>query len=513
MGRTRVYLGNDGRDLLIKGLNLLADSVQSTLGPSGKTVIIHTGGREPFISKDGVTVAKEVIGETPVENTAVTLVRNVSIEMDKVCNDGTTSATVIARSIINNISSMDGDYRASKVKDSFLRQSSILMGNLRSLSIPVTYSDKAMTYSVAMTASNGDKELSTLLSEAIFKSKGGHVNLIRNYDTDSCIEEQSGYVLDVGMMEPYFANNKLTGFFESENCKLFITESEIMDDQEFRKFLKDNHGSDILIIARDFSRGVIDSVRYYNANNAFKVCLIKNSRTVTEMLPVFEDLNVITGAVTQQFFHGMSIIGGKCFGKVVVKQGYTVFDFDNTSIEFNSHVEFLREKLMDPKIVQSSKNQIEKRLGKLEQGVITLKLGSPTLVELEERMDRAVDAYNSVRNSMIEGVVPGAGFSVLKAITIDEYSDESSFSNEFKRSVLSPMLQILKNADLEEKEVNKIINKCVTEDLIYNSRTGDFENVDSTKVLDPLFVIKHQIELAISIAFSILSTECLIVED
>lgn len=493
----KVFLNKESRKALNEGFKLLNDAVSSTLGPNGKTVVISnpsSGEFHPLITKDGVTVAKNIKSDDPVVNAGIQIMRQPAIKMDEECGDGTTGVTVLTQALIDTASSYpDFNLRlfrqeALTIKDSFFKY-------LEKEKINISVED---IKEIAMVSSNGDNQISTLLSE-LFKIADidSKINIIDSYNSDSMLKIEDGYVLDFGYLDPMFANTK-DNTFVSSKCSVVILENELKEKEDFLAFLRDL-SNDLIVIAKDFSYEITGIAKYFNDRNTHKICLVKNNKRIQENYGEYKDLSFLTNAeIAPKLSIGYS--PGMCYD-ITVKQGITVFKTKKDS----SFQEYLKElKEIHKKSLGFSKTELEKRITKLEVGVITVLIGADTEIEQKEKMDRFKDSFNTIRNAMKYGVVKGGGYAYFRFI--NQCEDKFIYAEVFKDMFLSIIEKLIENSNdvfsLQGLKESK---------LEYNFMTNQFEDFEKTKILDPINVIKTQFDLSLSVATTLLSTECLIV--
>lgn len=508
----QVVLRKDSRDKLIEGIDILADAVSSTLGPSGKTVVIHIDQRGIFTTKDGVTVAKSIQSSDPLIDAGIQLIKNASLQMDEDCGDGTTGVTVISRGIVKNF--LKSNYNLRKLISEIDQYKSLFFSFLDSQA-----KFDFDLREIAMVSSNSDKEISDLVVEAFSYCDGdynAHINIIDANDGKSRVYKEEGYVIDLGLMDPMFANESSTSHFVSENARLVIVDKEVNNKPDFISFLKNNNDKDLIIIAPDFSYEMLDYFKFYNANNAYKIAPIKNHKRILETFHEFEDLSFLSDCSLNQRLNILYTAGE--VSRAVLKPGYSVFKFDDS---FSEKKDELLESLKDAYQNHSSpfmKEQIQKRITKLKTGIISIYLGAETDIALKEKKDRLVDTINTCRNAYREGVVMGGGYSYIlfeiqKQYQYSEKERDLDFNSEIIAASTSEIIRnIIYNNSYDDTKVKEVLEMFI-KGSVYDVVNNRYIPISSFKVFDPVYVLKKQFELAASIAITILSTECLIVNE
>lgn len=493
----KVFLNKESRAALYEGFKLLNDAVSSTLGPNGKTVVISnpsSGEFHPLITKDGVTVAKNIKSDDPVINAGIQIMRQPAIKMDEECGDGTTGVTAQTQALIN-ASSLYSDFNVRKFRQDSLIVKNLFFEYLENQKIQISKED---IKDIAMVSSNGDNQISALLSELFnIVDVDSKINIIDSYNSDSIIKIEDGYVLDFGYLDPMFANTK-DNTFVSSKCSVVILENELKEKEDFLAFLRDL-SNDLIVIAKDFSYEITGIAKYFNDRNTHKICLVKNNKRIQENYGEYQDLAFLTNAEIAPKL-SISYSPGMCYD-ITVKQGITVFKTKKDS-GFQEYLKELKE--VHKKSLGFAKTELEKRITKLEVGVITVLIGADTEIEQKEKMDRFKDSFNTIRNAIKYGVVKGGGYSYLRFI--QGFKNKLNYVDIFVDMFTSIIKKLVENSDN-----NITLEEIYKSELEYNFMTNQFEDFEKTKILDPINVIKTQFDLSLSVATTLLSTECLIV--
>lgn len=509
----KVYL-KDSREKLREGVNLFTDAVKSTLGPSGKFVIISNGnGEDPFPTKDGVTVGNSIDSPDFVINTAIQLIKKVASKTDFDNGDGTTTASVLCRELIvlgMELQEMDG-FDQHKFRETIYKELDIIIEKLNEVAVNIPLQDIGK---VALTSANNDIEIATLFQEAFNNTKeDGYINIVESVTGKSYINIVKGYVVDLGYMDRRFANNEVTGLFEAPKCRVLIYDNEFTDKQEMLKLIsrspKDNP-LPVLIFSKDYSKEVVGIVDFNNADRiGNKICLIKNQLRNDEYSNLILDLSNYTGAEPIKHFDEFDAEFGEATN-VVVKQGYTIFgELEGTRKELMDNYLSLLKRAAKEESSPSYAEQILKRVNRIENGITTFYVGGDSDIERIEKKHRVDDAYKACQIALKGKVIMGGGQAlVLLSKDLNECND---YEQIFHRTIRKPFYEILLNSLHSEGRCQQI-RENLSFEKGYNAKTRQFENLYDSGIVDPLDVSINGLKNAVSIAMTILSTECLIVE-
>jgi chaperonin GroEL len=498
----------------MQGFNLYADAVQSTLGPSGKSVIIHNLGEEPTITKDGVTVGECLDSDDPVINTAIQLIKKVASKMDSDSGDGTTTASVLCRMIIKlglELKKEPG-FNEHNFKMEMEKCLEYIIDQLKKHSIKIPIEKIGM---IAATSANNDNEIGNLFQHA-FNNAGesGYINIVESVTGKSYVDIIKGYVLDLGYSERRFSNNLETGFFEAKEAYIVIIDNEITDKREMLKIVKAY--KDIakklptVIIAKDFSKDVVNIIDYNNMDIAgTRFCLIKNHLRNDEYLSILNDVSNFTGAQITKEFDEFDLPHG-IGNNLIVKQGYTVFgDAVGTQKELLDDYLYVLKIAAENEKSAYHADLFKKRISKMQNGVTTFYVGADSEVALKEKKHRVEDAYNACKLALRSHVIIGGGQSLL---LISISAERNLHNSVLLKSITEPFRQILINSHHEEEAIEDIYKKTSWK-LGYNAKTRNFENLFESGIIDPLEVTLNGLKNSFSLAMTILNTECLIVDE
>ena len=512
------------REELKKGVDELADAVKVTLGPKGRNVIIEKKFGAPHITKDGVTVAKEVELEDPFQNMGAQLVKEVASKTGDDAGDGTTTATVLAQSIINvGLKNVAAGANPIDLKRGIDKAVAKVVECIKAQSQEVD-DDMAKIENVARVSANNDAEIGQLIAEAMRKvKKEGVITIEEAKGTDTTVKVVEGMQFDRGYISPYFVTNTEKMECEMENPYILIFDKKISVLKDMLPILEAaaQSGRPLLIIAEDVDSEALATLVVNRLRGSLKICAVKAPGFGDRRKEMLEDIAVLTGGVVVSEEKGLKL-DMATIDMLGTADKVTV-DKENTTI-VNGHGD---KQLLADRVAQI-KAQIEKttsdydreklheRLAKLAGGVAVLYVGAPSEVEMKEKKDRVDDALSATRAAVAEGIVPGGGVAYIRCVESLENlqgdnDDENTGIQIVKRAIEEPLRQIVANAGLEGAIIVQKV-KDGKGDYGYNARTDKFENFFESGVIDPAKVTRVALENAASIAGMFLTTECVISE-
>ena len=512
------------REELKKGVDELADAVKVTLGPKGRNVIIEKKFGAPHITKDGVTVAKEIELEDPFQNMGAQLVKEVASKTGDDAGDGTTTATVLAQSIINvGLKNVAAGANPIDLKRGIDKAVAKVVEGIKAQSQEVD-DDMAKIENVARVSANNDAEIGQLIAEAMRKvKKEGVITIEEAKGTDTTVKVVEGMQFDRGYISPYFVTNTEKMECEMENPYILIFDKKISVLKEMLPILEAaaQSGRPLLIIAEDVDSEALATLVVNRLRGSLKICAVKAPGFGDRRKEMLEDIAVLTGGVVVSEEKGLKL-DMATIDMLGTADKITV-DKENTTI-VNGHGD---KQLLADRVAQI-KAQIEKttsdydreklheRLAKLAGGVAVLYVGAPSEVEMKEKKDRVDDALSATRAAVAEGIVPGGGVAYIRCVESLENlqgdnDDENTGIQIVKRAIEEPLRQIVANAGLEGAIIVQKV-KDGKGDYGYNARTDKFENFFESGVIDPAKVTRVALENAASIAGMFLTTECVISE-
>lgn len=514
----------DAREQLKQGVDALANAVKVTLGPKGRNVIIEKKYGAPQITKDGVTVAKEIELEDSVNNLGAQLVKEVATKTGDAAGDGTTTATVLAQAIINvglkNVTSganpMDLkrgiDKAVAEVVKSIRKQSQIV-GN-----------DYDKIEQVATISANNDSEIGALIAEAMKKvSKDGVITIEEAKGTDTTIEVVEGMQFDRGYISPYFVTNTEKMECEMENPYILIHDKKISSLKELLPILEPavQSGRPLLIIAEDVDSEALTTLVVNRLRSNLKISAVKAPGFGDRRKEMLEDIAILTGGMVISEERGLKLESATL--EMLGTAEKVTIDKDNTIIVNGAgKKQSIADRINQIKAQIAAttsdydREKLQERLAKLSGGVAVLYVGAGSEVEMKEKKDRVDDALSATRAAIEEGIVPGGGVSYIRAIEAvaklkGDNDDEKTGIEIIRRAIEEPLRQIVTNAGKEGAVVVQKVSEG-TGDFGYNARMDKYENLLAAGVVDPAKVTRVALENAASIAGMFLTTECVIVD-
>ena len=514
----------DARDQLKKGIDTLANAVKVTLGPKGRNVIIEKKFGAPHITKDGVTVAKEVELADAYQNTGAQLVKEVASKTGDDAGDGTTTATVLAQAIVaeglKNVtagaSPMDIkrgiDKAVAKVVESIKSQSEKVGDNYDKIE------------QVASVSANNDPVIGKLIADAMRKvSKDGVITIEEAKGTDTTIGVVEGMQFDRGYLSAYFVTNTEKMECEMEKPYILIYDKKISNLKDFLPILEPavQTGRPLLVIAEDVDSEALTTLVVNRLRSQLKICAVKAPGFGDRRKEMLEDIAVLTGGVVISEEKGLKLeqatieMLGTADKVTVSKDNTTIVNGAGAKENIKERCEQIKAQIASTKS-DYDKEKLQERLAKLSGGVAVLYVGAASEVEMKEKKDRVDDALRATRAAIEEGIVAGGGVAYIRAMDALEglqgdNADETTGIDIIKRAIEEPLRQIVANAGKEGAVVVQKVREGKA-DFGYNARTDVYENLHAAGVVDPAKVTRVALENAASIAGMFLTTECVIVE-
>ena len=514
----------DARDQLKKGIDTLANAVKVTLGPKGRNVIIEKKFGAPHITKDGVTVAKEVELADAYQNTGAQLVKEVASKTGDDAGDGTTTATVLAQAIVaeglKNVtagaSPMDIkrgiDKAVAKVVESIKSQAEMVGDNYDKIE------------QVGTVSANNDPVIGKLIADAMRKvSKDGVITIEEAKGTDTTIGVVEGMQFDRGYLSAYFVTNTEKMECEMEKPYILIYDKKISNLKDFLPILEPavQTGRPLLVIAEDVDSEALTTLVVNRLRSQLKICAVKAPGFGDRRKEMLEDIAVLTGGVVISEEKGLKLeqatieMLGTADKVTVSKDNTTIVNGAGAKENIKERCEQIKAQIASTKS-DYDKEKLQERLAKLSGGVAVLYVGAASEVEMKEKKDRVDDALRATRAALEEGIVAGGGVAYIRALEALEglkgdNADETTGIDIIKRAIEEPLRQIVANAGKEGAVVVQKVREGKA-DFGYNARTDVYENLHAAGVVDPAKVTRVALENAASIAGMFLTTECVIVE-
>ena len=514
----------EARESLKRGVDALANAVKVTLGPKGRNVILGKTYGAPHITKDGVSVAKEIELEDPFENMGAQLVKEVASKTNDDAGDGTTTATILAQSIIGvGLKNVTAGANPMDLKRGIDKAVAKIVAEIRSMAQEIGDNFEKIEH-VAKISANGDEQIGQLIAEAMRKvKKEGVITVEEAKGIETTVEVVEGMQFDRGYISPYFVTNSEKMEAQLENPYILIYDKKISTLKEILPILEQTvqTGRPLLIIAEDIDSEALATLVVNRLRGGLKVCAVKAPGFGDRRKAMLQDIAILTDGVVISEETGLSIdaVTLDMLGKA---EKITV-DKDNTTIVGGAgDKEAIRERSAQIKAQIANttsdydREKLQERLAKLSGGVAVLYVGAPSEVEMKEKKDRVDDALSATRAAVEEGTVPGGGTALLRAVRaldglVGESDDETTGIEIIRRAVEEPLRQIVANAGKEGAVIVQRV-KDGEGDFGYNARLDQFENLYVSGVIDPAKVTRVALENAASIAGMFLTTECVIAE-
>ncbi len=514
----------DARDLLKKGVDELANAVKVTLGPKGRNVIIEKKFGAPHITKDGVTVAKEIELEDAFQNMGAQLVKEVASKTNDDAGDGTTTATVLAQSIIGvGLKNVTAGANPMDLKRGIDKAVVAVVANLKAQSQEVG-DDFGKIENVAKISANGDETIGKLIAEAMQKvKKEGVITVEEAKGTETYVDVVEGMQFDRGYISPYFVTNTEKMEAEMENPQILIYDKKISVLKEMLPILEQSvqTGRPLLIIAEDIDSEALATLVVNRLRGSLKICAVKAPGFGDRRKEMLEDIAVLTGGVVISEEKGLKLESatldmlGKAEKITINKDNTVIVNGGGEKEGITARVAQIKTQIENT-TSDYDREKLQERLAKLAGGVAVLYVGAASEVEMKEKKDRVEDALSATRAAIEEGTVPGGGVAYVRAIAAienmkGENEDETTGVEIVKRAIEEPLRQIVENAGKEGAVIVQKVKEGKA-DFGYNARKDVYENLYAAGVIDPTKVTRVALENAASIAGMFLTTECVIAD-
>lgn len=512
------------REELKNGVDALADAVKVTLGPKGRNVIIEKKFGAPHITKDGVTVAREIELEDAFQNMGAQLVKEVASKTGDQAGDGTTTATVLAQAIINvGLKNVTAGANPMDLKRGIDKAVSTVVESIKEQSQEVD-DDISKIENVARVSANNDEEIGRLIAEAMKKvKKEGVITVEEAKGTETSVDVVEGMQFDRGYISPYFVTNSEKMECEMDSPYILLYDKKISNLKDMLPILEAvaQSGRPLLIIAEDVDNEALATLVVNRLRGSLKICAVKAPGFGDRRKEMLEDIAILTGGTVISEVKGMQLAQAtvKDLGtaeKVTVnKDNTTIVNGAGSKDSIAARVAQIKSQI-ETTTSNYDKEKLHERLAKLAGGVAVLYIGAPSEVEMKEKKDRVDDALSATRAAIAEGIVPGGGVAYIRALAkLDQLKGDNEDENTgiaiIRRAIEEPMRQIMENAGVEGAVILQKV-KDGQGDFGYNARTDSFENFFESGVIDPAKVTRVALENAASIAGMFLTTECVIAD-
>ncbi len=515
----------DAREKLKKGVDSLANAVKATLGPKGRNVVIDKKFGAPQVTKDGVTVAKEIELKDAVENMGAQMVKEVASKTNDTAGDGTTTATVLAQGIINKgLKNVAAGANPMDIKRGIDKAVTTVVAELKKLSKEVG-SDNDKIKQVATISANNDESIGSLIAEAMkVVGKDGVITVEEAKGTETEVKTVEGMQFDRGYLSPYFVTNAEKMITELESPYILIHDKKISNMKDLLPVLEPvaQSGKPLLIIAEDVDGEALATLVVNKIRGSLKIAAVKAPGFGDRRKAMLEDIAILTGGTVISEERGFKMENttidmlGTCEKVEIDKDNTTIVNGAGTKDEIVARTNQIKAQI-ETTTSDYDKEKLQERLAKLAGGVAVLYVGAATEVEMKEKKDRVDDALAATRAAVEEGIIPGGGVAYIRAAeTLDENSgvneDENTGIKIVKRAIEDPLRTIIENAGGEGAVVVQKVKEG-KDDFGYNARTDKYESLLKSGVIDPTKVSRSALENAASIASMLLTTECVVADE
>ncbi|VFP83392.1 chaperonin GroEL [Candidatus Erwinia haradaeae] len=523
MAAKDVKFGNDARAKMLRGVNILADAVKVTLGPKGRNVILDKSFGAPNITKDGVTVAREIELEDKFENMGAQMVKEVASKANEAAGDGTTTATVLAQSIVNEgLKAVAASMNPMDLKRGIDKAVIAAVEELKKLSVPC--SDYKGIAQVGTISANADETVGELIAQAMEKvGKEGVISVEEGTSLNDELDVVEGMQFDRGYLSPYFINKPDTGSVELESPFILLVDKKLSNIRELLPTLEAvaKSGKSLLIIAEDVEGEALATLVVNTMRGIVKVAAVKAPGFGDRRKAMLQDIAVLTGGTVISEEIGMELEKvvladmGQAKRVVVSKDTTTIIDGSGKESAISGRVTQIRQQI-DEATSDYDREKLQERVAKLAGGVAVVKVGAATEVEMKEKKARVEDALNATRAAVDEGVVAGGGVALVRVASLltnlrGQNEDQNVGIKVALRAMESPMRQIVSNAGAEASVVTNTV-KAGTGNYGYNAQTEEYGNMIDFGILDPTKVTRSALQYAASVAGLMITTECMVTD-
>lgn len=526
-----IKTGSSSRAKLLKGVEQLAGAVVTTLGPNGRNVVIaQKGGNLPTSTKDGVTVAKTIELKDPIENLGAQMVKQAAIKTGDIAGDGTTTSTLLAKELIGegmNIISQK-HINAVSVKKGIEKATKNIVESLKNISTDIESEDQIKQ--VATISANNDKEIGELISAAMDKvGREGVITVEESKTHENTLETVEGMQFDRGYKSPYFVTNNSSMQAQLDEPYILLYDGRINAVKELLPILEavSQQNKSLVLIAEEIDGEALAAMIVNKMRGILKCCAVKAPDFGERRTHILEDIAVLTGGTVISKQKGMRLDKitfdqlGTSRGVIVEKDKTTIVDGNGTEETITKRLEEIKDQI-DRAESNYAIEQLQNRLAKMAGGVAIINVGGFTETEMKEKKDRVDDALHATRAAIDEGIVPGGGVALLQARenVLNQIDEQKGFSEDkderigaeiLLNAIEKPFIQILQNAGIDK--YHSILSECENNDKGYNIKTDKYVDMVKEGIIDPTKVTRTALENAVSIAGTMLITECTVVDD
>src|SRR5215213_9436266 len=520
----QIFFDIDARNKMKKGVDTLANAVKVTLGPKGRNVVIEKKFGAPSVTKDGVTVAKEIELEDPIENMGAQMVKEVASKTADIAGDGTTTATVLAQSIISEgLKNVAAGANPMDLKRGIDKAVAKVVEHLKGQSQAVG-SDSSKIQQVAAISANNDETIGKLIAEAFAKvGKDGVITVEEARGTETTIDVVEGMQFDRGYISPYFVTNSEKMEVELDSPFILIYDKKISSMKDILHILEKvaQQGAPLLIISEDLEGEALATLVVNKLRGTLKVAAVKAPGFGDRRKEMLQDIAILTKGIVISEEQGYKLENadlnylGRAERVVIDKDNTTIVGGRGEKTDITSRVNQIKAQI-ESTTSDYDKEKLQERLAKLSGGVAVLNVGAATELEMKEKKDRVDDALHATRAAVEEGIVPGGGVAFVRAIPslgdVETFNDdEATGVTIVRRALEEPVRRIVENAGIEGSIVVQKIREGQG-DFGFNARTEQYENLLAAGIIDPTKVVRVALEMAASIAGMLLTTECVVAD-
>lgn len=524
MAAKEVLFAGDARAKMLTGVNILANAVKVTLGPKGRNVVLDKSFGSPVITKDGVSVAKEIELEDKFENMGAQMVKEVASKANDAAGDGTTTATVLAQSIVNEgLKAVAAGMNPMDLKRGIDKAVIAAVAELKALSVPC--SDTKAIAQVGTISANSDQEIGNIIAQAMEKvgRNSGVITVEEGQSLENELDVVEGMQFDRGYLSPYFINSPEKGTVELDNPFILLVDKKISNIRELLPTLEAvaKASKPLLIIAEDLEGEALATLVVNNMRGIVKVSAVKAPGFGDRRKAMLQDIAVLTGGTVISEEIGLELEKatvedlGTAKRVIITKDDTTIIDGAGEEAGISGRVSQIKAQIEEA-TSDYDKEKLQERMAKLAGGVAVIKVGAATEIEMKEKKDRVEDALNATRAAVEEGVVPGGGVALVRAASklADLLGDNEDQNHGIKvalRAMEAPLRQIVTNAG---DEASVVINAVKGGDgnYGYNAATGEYNDMIEMGILDPTKVTRSALQFAGSIAGLMITTEAMVAE-
>ncbi|VFP82271.1 chaperonin GroEL [Candidatus Erwinia haradaeae] len=523
MAAKDIKFGNDARVKMLSGVNLLADAVKVTLGPKGRNVILDKSFGAPSITKDGVSVAREIELEDKFENMGAQMVKEVASKANEAAGDGTTTATVLAQSIVNEgLKAIAASMNPMDIKRGIDKAVIAAVEELKKISVPCT--DFKGIAQVGTISANADTSVGELIARAMERvGKEGVISVEEGNGLHDELDVVEGMQFDRGYLSPYFINKPENGLIELESPLILLVDKKISSIRELIPILEEvaKSSKSLVIIAEDVEGEALATLVVNAMRGIVKIAAVKAPGFGDRRKAMLQDIAVLTGGTVVSEELGMDLEKtvledmGQAKRVVITKDTTTIIDGCGKTEAISARVSHIRQEIQDTKS-DYDREKLQERVAKLAGGVAVVKVGAATEIEMKEKKTRVEDALNATRAAVDEGVVAGGGVALVRVASClgnlrGQNEDQNVGIKVALRAMESPMRQIVSNAGAEASVVTNSVKEG-SGNYGYNAQTEEYGDMISFGILDPTKVTRSALQYAASIAGLMITTECMITD-